>query len=393
MSTDRRYDDVRILHVAGGVEPELGGPTVAILNYLKCIDGPGMRSHLVAAVDDAASRFALDLKRDIEEHGGSVTLLERTGRFRGRASRWGISIPLARWLVEHVSDFDVIVTHGGWLFSSVTALLATRVAGKKFVLVPHESLTEFDVNRPGSRARIIAKRALKHLYSSNSALFLFTSRSESQETFPSDFNGQTAVVRYPVFDDSIEIESSLKSIEGRGLSVGFLGRLHEKKNVDVLLTAISQLPDSFTLTIGGIGDEKITTKLHDLAESQGIQERVTWRGFITAQEKNEFFRGIDVLVMPSAFESFGIVAAEAMLRGVPAIVARRTGIAELIAEGGGGIVVDPDATAVADALRRLASEPQLMERLSREAASTSRDALSFSSVGSQLREKFFQLVR
>ena len=54
--------------------------------------------------------------------------------------------------------------------------------------------------------------------------------------------------------------------------------------------------------------------------------------------------GLDVLAMPSEYESFGLSAAEAMLHGVPVLVSERTGIAEVIARHGGGRITRPDTT-------------------------------------------------
>jgi hypothetical protein len=92
--------------------------------------------------------------------------------------------------------------------------------------------------------------------------------------------------------------------------VGFLGRIDPKKNIDVLLRAIALLPPSFSLVIAGDGQEKLKQQLVALVTELGIQDRVKWRGFVNAHEKDDFFRSIDVLVMPSQFESFGIVAVE-----------------------------------------------------------------------------------
>jgi glycosyltransferase involved in cell wall biosynthesis len=51
---------------------------------------------------------------------------------------------------------------------------------------------------------------------------------------------------------------------------------------------------------------------------------------VNAAGKDDFFASIDVLAMPSQFESFGIVAVESMMRGVPVILSPTTGVAELV---------------------------------------------------------------
>jgi glycosyltransferase involved in cell wall biosynthesis len=383
---------IRVLHVTGGLEPGLGGPAVGILNYVSATAGPGVELHLLAAIDDPDSPLATELRARMHVAGSGITLVRRTWRFRGRASRWGISIPLARWLARHAKEFDVIVVHGAWMFSSVAALVMGRLAGKAFVLVPHESLTEFDVKRKGSIARIAAKTALKRIYGRYCNLILFTSRAEADDTLPVG-SKPGSVIHYPLFDDRVAASERRRHAREASLRVGFLGRIHPKKNIDVLLRAIARLPKSFELRIGGDGPAALKSNLQSLAAELGIHERVSWTGFVSALEKDEFFASIDVLVMPSEFESFGIVAAEAMMHGVPAIVSPDTGAAELIRSHGGGLVVPATPDAIADALSRLDSDAKMMDRLSVEAIAAATAELSFSHIGARLREQYRDLVR
>jgi hypothetical protein len=163
--------ELKLLHVTGGLEPALGGPAVGILNYIAAAVRQGIDSHLLAAIDDPDSPLGAELHKRADAEHYAITLVRRTGRFKGRASRWGISIPLAAWLSRNADDFDVIVMHGAWMFSSLAALFFGRLHGKACVLVPHESLTEFDVHKKGIRARVIAKKLLKRIYSRYCNLF------------------------------------------------------------------------------------------------------------------------------------------------------------------------------------------------------------------------------
>jgi len=384
---------LKVLHVAGGLEPELGGPTTAILNYVVCADGPAIESHLVSPIDDVDSPLARELRAKLGSHAEKLTLLERTGRFKGRASRWGISLSLARWLQRNASEFDVIVLHGAWMFSSVAGLFAARRAGKPCVLVPHESLTEYDVNRKGSAARIIAKRNLKRAYGKHCRLFVFTSRAEAAQSFPTGSSARQTVLPYPLYDDRGDSTPVPRTFVDPAFRIGFLGRLHPKKNVDMLLRAVALLPERFTLTIGGDGPADLKIKLESLAGELGIVRRVSWKGFISSDRKDNFFQSIDVLVMPSAFESFGIVAAEAMMRGVPAIVSPQTGAAEIIAEHGGGLAVESKETMLAEALLSLDRDRARMTELSKEAIAVSAKELSFSHIGARFGDQLTDVAR
>lgn len=383
---------LKILHVTGGLEPELGGTTIAVLNYVAVTAMTDVQSHLLVPIDDDNPALAADLREKIRRTGSEITLVPRARIFKGRASRWGISFGLARWLSRHAREFDVIVMHGGWMFSSVAALAAGRLAGKPCVLIPHESLSDFDVNRKGSAVRIAAKTLLKLIYGRYCGLFLFTSNVEAANSFPKGSTAKSSVFPLPLFGDRVASLPRRRGADAGAFRVGFLGRLHEKKNVNILLESLALLPELFSLTIGGDGPVQMRRSLEVLAGNLGIGDRVVWKGFVPETEKDAFFESIDVLVMPSDFESFGIVAAEAMIRGVPAIVSPSTGAAEIIDRHGGGIVVPAEAKAIAAALSSLIKDPARTEKLSAEAIDAATSQLSFSRIGPKLYEEYSQLA-
>ena len=109
---------------------------------------------------------------------------------------------------------------------------------------------------------------------------------------------------------------------------------------------------------------------------------------MSPDERTQFLDRIDVLVMPSTFESFGMSAAEAMLDGVPVIVSELTGIAEVIRRHSAGVVVPPDAKSVAAAIERLDGDRGTLAALAVAGPQAVRDELSFERVGTSLREAY-----
>jgi glycosyltransferase involved in cell wall biosynthesis len=150
------------------------------------------------------------------------------------------------------------------------------------------------------------------------------------------------------------------------LRVGFLGRFHPKKNLALLIRA---LPDSAFLRVAGDGPEIDRARLRRIADEVGAAERVEWLGFVGAADRADFFDSIDLLAMPSSYESFGLAAAEALAAGVPVLVTPRVGVASLVAEHACGYVVDP---VVEDVHRVLLAAGDLTE-LSARALRAARD--------------------
>ena len=384
---------IRVLHVAGGVEPELGGPAVAIVNYVRASAAPDVDAHLLVVTDETRADSPDRIRESLAPYGVRTITVNRTGGFRGRAKNWGVSLPLLQRLIGSASEFDVIVVHGAWLFSSLAGLVMSKLLRKPCVMIPHESLTEFDVSKPGSDARVRAKQVLERFYAASCSLFVFASEMERSDSLKRGTDARTVVIRPPLAaDDEARTIRRLPGDPGTPLRIGFLGRFHPKKKLDVLIESLALLPPGITLNAGGDGPDTIRADLRALAAKLGVSHRITWRGFVAAADKDAFFQSIDVLVMPSEYESFGVVAGEAMLRGVPAIVSPRTGIAEIISAHGGGIVAQPVASSLAQVLAGLNANRSMISELSEQGPQAAQ-LLGFSRISALLEEEFVRLAR
>jgi glycosyltransferase involved in cell wall biosynthesis len=123
-----------------------------------------------------------------------------------------------------------------------------------------------------------------------------------------------------------------------GPLIGWMGRLAREKGVDVLLAALRELPDVTALLVGD-GPER--PRLEALAVELGVERRVVFAGW--DDEPRRFLHALDVFVMPSRIEAFGLAAAEAMLAGLPVVATDVGGLAELVVPGETGILIRPDA--------------------------------------------------
>lgn len=156
---------------------------------------------------------------------------------------------------------------------------------------------------------------------------------------------------------------------GRPLSVGFIGVHTPMKGPHVLAEAAQRFAgsDRVTFAIAGTGQGAYAEGLRDLFPSDNTR-------FLGWTDPNDFFPGIDVLVVPSLFqEPFGRVIVEAFAHGVPVIGARSGGIAETIEDGFNGYGVVPgDATALATSIARLVDSPEEVAWLSAGALASAR---------------------
>ena len=130
--------------------------------------------------------------------------------------------------------------------------------------------------------------------------------------------------------------------------VVFLGSDYARKGLGTLLRALPRLPDAHALVIGR---ERHESAYRGLAEKLGVADRAHFLG--VQPEPERWLAAGDCLAFPSHFDAFGLVVLEALACGLPAVVCRRSGAAELVEPGRSGAVFDDpeDDAALAAGLR------------------------------------------
>ncbi len=148
--------------------------------------------------------------------------------------------------------------------------------------------------------------------------------------------------------------------------VGFAGRLVPKKGVDVLLRAMvavrARVPDA-VLVVAGDGPER--SRLEAFGRSLGIDGAVKFLGHLDRDRVEDALSTVWVQAVPSIWEEpFGLVAAEAMMRGTAVVATDSGGLCEQVVDGETGLLVPAgDVRGLADALERMLRDRALAERL------------------------------
>lgn len=185
----------------------------------------------------------------------------------------------------------------------------------------------------------------------------------------------------------------------------FVGRIEPLKGVDTLLRAITILragcseesPCLYLVIIGGDPDDPAhenaeMERLKQMRIELGIEDVVTFLGAKDQDSLQYYYSAAEVVVMPSHYESFGMVALEAMACGTPVIASEVGGLAFLVQDGETGYhVEDQNATELAGKLSLLLEDPDLRGRMSRQAVTYSQ-AFAWQKIADQLLAAFEPLV-
>lgn len=150
----------------------------------------------------------------------------------------------------------------------------------------------------------------------------------------------------------------------------YFGRLDWfQKGLDVMLDAMKILvarhPD-LRLKVAGRG--KHLQRVVDRTGQLGLRENVEVVGPVRDEERNALFSGARLLLMPSRFEGFGMVAAEAMAAGIPVVATSAGSLPEVVDPPSGGVLVPPgDPQALAEAVNALLDDSQRRSALGQSA--------------------------
>ncbi|MCD0486858.1 glycosyltransferase [Pedobacter sp. MC2016-14] len=268
---------------------------------------------------------------------------------------WRYSTLLFEWLTNHINDFDVLIIHGLWqyhTFATYKAFKSLKNDRIKLFVMPHGMLDPYFQRAKGRKIKAVRNWVFWKLVEKNvingSTGMLFTCESEmnlASQTF-TGYHPKTrhvvglGVETPPAFNEGMKI--ALERILGYSVSdfLLFLGRIDEKKGVDLLVKAYLKLSEEKvqlpTLVIAGPGlDSKFGT---DIITLVGGYKNIIFPGMLTGDAKWGAFYGAEAFVLPSHQENFGIAVVEALACTTPVLISDQVNIWKEIEMGKAGVI-------------------------------------------------------
>lgn len=190
--------------------------------------------------------------------------------------------------------------------------------------------------------------------------------AEATRRFLADGSREITVIPFGVDIDFFSRKSPRPN-HPKPLRISFIKHLKKKYGPHVLLRAFAKLkPDPSMLKLVMAGEGEMEHELKGMAKELGIEECVEFTGRLNREGVRDLLEESDIFVQPSVYqsESFGVAAVEAQAFEVPVVASRVGGVPEVVRDGEGGFLVEPDdIEELADAVNKLVNDPSLRKRM------------------------------
>ncbi len=180
-------------------------------------------------------------------------------------------------------------------------------------------------------------------------------------------------VRSPIeiLQTGVKLQNFLKIKKSNPPIILHVGRLSSEKNIDLILRVFAKIKEKANAKLVITSDGPARQELEKLAHDLGISDYVNFSGYISENEKENFYRKSEIFIMASAIDTQGLTALEAMSFGLPVIAAKSGGLIDFISNGKNGLFFSPGSEKdLAEKILKLLKNKNLCSKLSAGGKST-----------------------
>jgi len=316
---------LRILQVTPSYKPALiyGGPTMSVSMLAEQLALAGEKVKVYTTTANG--------KTELDVVAGNVTSVDGVEviyfkRITKDHTHFSPRLLLQLW--RQCRQFDVVHIHGWWNTVSVLACWVAQKRRMAVIVSPRGMLSNYSFGNKNNPAKSLIHRLLGRSLLKRSFIHV-TSHNEYEAV--SSLVKSKGIFNIPNFIRLGKVDHTRSPLADGVLKLIFFSRIEEKKGLDILLAALRHVNVPFQLTVAGSGELEYTSRLKKMAAAYGIDDRITWIGFQTAN-KFDVLAGQDLMVLPSYDENFGNVVIESLSAGTAVLISKQVGLADYVTE-------------------------------------------------------------
>ncbi|GAB6165771.1 glycosyltransferase [Thermostilla marina] len=362
---------MHIVHVIHSIDPRSGGPSNSLRGLLGAQKPLGYAITLVTTSAQSAEPWAprdeyvQRMRSDAAFDGVNLLIGNAWGRRRpwSRFSYCPHTVALLRHVLQDPRRRpDLVHIHGAFSHLTIRAAQLARRFRIPYVFRPAGS---FDATclRKGMRLWKRLFIACFHRRDLRAAAAVHVTSQAEADHLSHAFPGVRTVViphgvAVPAKNDALALPAlfgdTRAELSDRKVIL-FLARLHEIKRPSWLLHALASLSSEHeNLALAYVGpDAGERRRLTQLGHELGVQDRVTFFGFLTGPDKSYIFEAAHVYCLPSQHENFGVAVIEAMAHGVPVVVTPGVASHVYVDAAGCGVTTDDSLESFTDGIRQI----------------------------------------
>lgn len=335
-----------------------GGTEIQTLNLVRALVTGG---HQIVSV--CYFEYSPEMVTRFQQAGSEVVCLSKDGT---RIGGWKGIILLYKGLRKVLKQYRPEVVHVQYMAPGAIPILLLRLLGMRQIIATAHTAADI---YPNLRLIHFVQQHYVKAFTCITELaersFFGTSQLYGEQTLLKKRNHFTI---YNALPAGISISRQAKS-QDRPLTIGVVSRLESIKGMDLVVPAFAQVkachPEMQLLIVG---DGSLRKQMEEQAHKAGLEDAVEFAGRQPQEKLSSYYDRIDILLMPSRSEGFGLTAIEGMARGCVVVAAHTGGLPEVIRDGEVGLLHKPEQVEdLAAQINRLIEQPALWKQFSNKA--------------------------
>lgn len=335
-----------------------GGTEIQTLNLVRALVSGGYRVVTVCYFE-----HSLEMITRFKQAGSEVVCLSKGGT---RIGGWKGIIFLYKGFRRVLKQYRPDAAHVQYMAPGAIPILLLRLLGiRQIIATAHTAADIYSSLRLVHFIQQYCVRVFTCITKLAERSFFGTSLLYTEQTQLKKRNHFTI---YNALPAGISISQQSKS-KDKPLTIGVVSRLENIKGMDLVVPAFAQVkachPEMQLLIVG---DGSLRKQMEEQTHETGLKKAVEFAGRQPQEKLVSYYDRIDILLMPSRSEGFGLTAIEGMARGCVVVAARTGGLPEVIRDGEVGLLHKPEQVEdLAAQINKLIEQPALWKQFSNEA--------------------------
>jgi glycosyltransferase involved in cell wall biosynthesis len=378
--------DLSVVLISNSYYPadEEGGPPFSNRELANSIARAGL--HVAVVTTDRNGARRLDVP------GNQWVTVDHTPVYYAATKRgtWLRSRTFAGAASQAIRSADVcILSAVFWSYTGLTAWIACWRFNVPYVTYARGFLSPWALDQKSMKKALYWRLLARRIVNGSKALVALAEQ-EARDYSRLRLTPPITVIPNGAHVDEAELTDDLAFSEGASATRSvsgdyllFLGRIHGKKGIDLLLPAFDRCVNngcSARLVIAGPIDKSYQREFSGLMAACTARDRVDVIGTVAGPAKSRLIREARAFILPSYSEGLPVAVLEAMSLGIPVIITAECNLPE-VAAARAGVIVELNVASLAEAVARVWNDTRLRAELSVNAKRLAREQFSWDSVG------------